>query len=49
MFKCLKCNKQFKYESKLNEHNKKKYLAIKKKMNYNVKYAILNLNVMLKK
>ena len=24
MFKCLKCNKEFKYESKLNEHNKRK-------------------------
>ena len=24
MYKCLKCNKEFKYESKLNEHNNRK-------------------------
>lgn len=30
VYKCLKCNKEFKYESKLNEHNKRKIPCGKK-------------------
>lgn len=37
MYKCIKCNKEFKYESKLNEHKKRKIPCNKDKKNLNCK------------
>lgn len=42
MYKCLKCNKEFKYESKLNEHNNRKIPCNEIKKEY--KCDICNIN-----
>ena len=34
MYKCIKCNKEFKYESKLNEHKNRKILCNLPKREY---------------
>ena len=39
MYKCIKCNKEFKYESKLNEHNNRKKSCIENKTEYNCQYC----------
>lgn len=42
MYKCLNCNKEFKYESKLNEHKNRKTECIKNNINYNCKICNSN-------
>ena len=42
MYKCENCNKEFKYESKLNEHKNRKNPCNKEKKEYNCEYCNIN-------
>ena len=44
MYKCLKCNKKFKYESKLNEHNNRKTPCNESKKEYKCNFCKVNFN-----
>jgi DNA-directed RNA polymerase subunit RPC12/RpoP len=44
MYKCIKCNKEFKYESKLLEHNKRKNPCNANKKNLECKYCNVTFN-----
>lgn len=49
MYKCLKCNKEFKFESELNRHKNRKNPCNNQKKNISVIFVMLNLFVLLNK